>query len=56
MIRLENQYWYRDEIIRMSEACIIIHNMTISMNYSNEFEAEMEDKGCVEIYEELYAH
>lgn len=38
----------------MTEACGIIHNMSIVMKYEKKFEAEMEDKDSLDIVIEFY--
>lgn len=54
MLRMENQYWFKEDIAGMSECCIILLNMIIKMNEENLFYGEFYKGGNVVLLEEFY--
>lgn len=53
VMRRESMLWASDDVVSVSECCVILHNMLIRMWQRGEFEEDMEE-GNVDIVAELY--
>lgn len=44
VLRVDNNFWYREDVAGMTEICIIIQNLLVRMAQKGLFEGEIEDE------------